>query len=97
MERSKMLILYSSGPACSRCHQIQQRLAASGITYMIADLTSPKIIAELRTEGIFSLEAPILHKRIAIGGISRDEWYLAGDLFQGDVMDENKLARILEA
>lgn len=85
-----MITLYET-PNCHRCRQLEKWLAASGKTYMIADMTSAKIIAELRTEGQFSLEAPILRKQAP----GKDAWYLASDLFRGDVLDEDKLASII--
>jgi len=62
---------------------------------MLADMTSAKIMAELRTENIFVLEGPILHKRIAIGGITRDDWYVAEQLFPGGKLDEELLREII--
>ncbi|MCK9570227.1 hypothetical protein M0R72_14880 [Candidatus Pacearchaeota archaeon] len=58
---------------------------------MIADLSSQKIIAELRTEGQFSLEAPILRKQSP----GKDDWYLAGQLFKDGKLDEDLLRRII--
>jgi len=58
---------------------------------MIADFSSPKIIAELRTEGQFSLEAPILRKQSP----DQDDWYLAGQLFPNGKLDEDLLRRII--
>lgn len=87
-----MIQVYSA-PSCPRCRQLEKWLAASGKTYMIADMTSAKIIAELRTEGQFSLEAPILRKQAP----GKDEWFLASDLFEGDMLDEGKLVEIIGA
>jgi len=87
-----MIQVYST-PSCPRCRQLEKWLAASGKAYMVNDMSSPKIITELRTEGIFSLESPILRKT----GPNQDDWYLASDLFQGDMLDEGKLAEIVGA
>jgi hypothetical protein len=59
---------------------------------MVADLSSPKIIAELRTEEQFSLEAPILRKQSP----DQDDWYLAGQLFKDGKLDEGLLRRICQ-
>jgi len=85
-----MIQVYST-PSCPRCRQLEKWLAASGKAYMVNDMSSAKIIAELRTEGQFSLEAPILRKQAP----GKDEWFLASDLFQGDMLDESKLAGII--
>lgn len=90
-----MITIFTTGPQCPRCEELRKWLAKHVGTFMVADMTSAKIMAELRTENIFVLEGPILHKRIAIGGISRDDWYLVEQLFPGGKMDEGLLKEII--
>lgn len=81
-----MITLYET-PNCPRCKQIAAWLDKHVPAYAIADLIRPHVLAELRTEGIFSMEAPIVR--------NGDAFYLASDLFPGDVLDEGKLAEII--
>lgn len=92
---ASMITIYTTGPECARCEQLRKWLGNHLGTFIVADMTSPKILAELRTEGIFSLESPILRNRIAIGGISREDWYLAGQLFPDGKLDVELMRTIV--
>lgn len=83
-----MITIYTTGPSCPRCEQLHKWLGKNmRSALMIADLTSPKIIAELRCEDVHVMEGPILRKG--------NDWYLAEDLFPGGKLDEVLMRRIV--
>jgi len=86
-----LITIYTAGASCYRCEQLREWLAASGKTYMTADMTSSTMLAELRTENIFATEAPILRKQSP----NQDDWYLAGQLFPDGNLDVELMRKIV--
>ena len=83
----KQAILYSV-PDCPRCHQVAVWLLAHGIVFQNRNLANSNVLTDLRLDGEFSLQAPILK----IGGI----YHPSGWLFDGDRLREEKLQKALE-
>jgi len=86
-----MITIYSAGPECARCKELHRWLGANLGCFIVADMTKASILAELRTEGIFSMESPILRKTSP----NQDDWYVAGQLFPDGKMNENLLWEIV--
>ncbi len=81
-----MLTLYETDN-CPRCKQIATWLDRNVAAYAIADLIRPHVLAELRTNECFSMEAPIVRQG--------DTFYQAGQLFPDGKLDEELLRRIV--
>lgn len=60
---------------CPRCQELKAALTSAAIRFEDADLADPANLAELRTEGVFTLEAPVLR----VGNI----FHTVNDLFAG--------------
>jgi glutaredoxin len=45
---------------CPHCEELEEFLDNYDVPYEVADLASPETLAELRSQGIFAMEAPII-------------------------------------
>jgi glutaredoxin len=72
---------------CPRCVRLKKVLGEHNVPYSEADMTSPESLTELRINGVFTNEAPVLQ----IG-----ETFLAGeDLFRGNDVNLDALADLI--
>jgi glutaredoxin len=71
---------------CPNCLQLKQALTDLEIDYDEMDMQSAEGITELRVNGCFAMEAPVL----MIG----DNFYETNDLFSNGKVDEKKLQEI---
>ena len=53
------VILYKTDK-CHRCYELQGFLIENRIPFLTKDLQDPAVLTDLRTEGIFCMEAPML-------------------------------------
>jgi hypothetical protein len=54
-----MIIVYSL-PCCPRCEEIKGKLDACGYEYKEEDMSSAESLTELRSNGCFAMEAPVV-------------------------------------
>jgi len=65
---------------CPRCEILKEFLLNRQITYTIVDMSSAKALTELRMNGVFVQEAPVLQ--------SGKKFLTSKDLFTGDQVNE---------
>lgn len=81
------IIVYTT-QTCPRCIRLKKALGENNISYSEADMSTPESLTELRVNGIFTNEAPVLQI---------DENFLTGeDLFRGDEVNMDALADIIQ-
>ena len=76
------IIIYTTA-SCPKCHTLKTHLTEQGIDYTEMDLTNPAILTEIRLQGYFGLEAPVLQ----VGS----RFYGPGELFDGDCLNKEKI------
>jgi glutaredoxin len=76
-----MRVVVYTTEVCPKCRRLKNFLNASGIDYEVKDMQSPEGLTELRFNGVFALEAPVLQ----IG----EEFFTSVQLFKGTVLQEN--------
>jgi glutaredoxin len=54
-----MIIVYSL-PCCPHCEEIKAKLVACGYEYREEDMSSAESLTELRSNGCFAMEAPVV-------------------------------------
>ena len=70
-------------PSCTRCESLKEELHKRGIDFIVAEMDSAESITEMRIEGCFAMEAPVL----AI--VENDEWkfFYGDELFPGGKLE----------
>lgn len=86
MPKSLQLIVYTLDH-CPNCELLKGFLKKSGLTYSERDLSSAESLTELRINGVFVNEAPVLQKR--------DDFYTSADLFPAGKLDTEHLSRLI--
>ena len=86
MPKSLQLIVYTLDH-CPNCELLKGFLKKSGLTYSERDLSSAESLTELRINGVFVNEAPVLQKR--------DDFYTSADLFPAGKLDTDHLSRLI--
>ncbi len=71
---------------CPKCQRLKTFLQAQGIPFKTFDMQSPEGLAELRFNGCFALEAPVLQ----IG----EEFYTTSQIFQGNELSDTIIQRL---
>jgi hypothetical protein len=66
---------------------LKDSLKKSGYTFSERDLSTAEALTELRVNGVFVNEAPVLQRG--------DDFYTTADLFPGGMLDDKKLGSIL--
>ncbi len=80
------IIVYTT-QTCPRCVRLKRLLGENNVAYTEADMSTPEAQTELRINGVFTNEAPVLQI---------DETFLKGDdLFRGDDVNTDALGDIL--
>ena len=71
---------------CPRCEILKDFLSAHQIPYAVADMPSAKALTELRVNGIFVQEAPVLQ----VG----KKFLTSRELFSGDTVNEEPILQL---
>lgn len=72
---------------CPNCELLKGFLKKGGFNYSERDLSSAESLTELRINGVFVNEAPVLQKQ--------DDFYTSADLFPAGKLDTGHLVRII--
>lgn len=86
MSNNPQLIVYSL-EHCPNCELLKGFLKKGGISYDERDLSSAESLTELRVNGVFVNEAPVLQ--------SNDDFYTSADLFPAGKLDAEHLSQLL--
>jgi len=86
MTKPVELIVYSL-PTCPHCEMLKKAIKKGGFTYSERDLSTAEALTELRVNGVFVNEAPVLQRG--------EEFYTTAELFPTGDLNEKKLAEIL--
>jgi len=80
------IVVYTT-QTCPRCVRLKKVLEENNVSYREADMSTPESLTELRVNGVFTNEAPVLQI---------DETFLTGDdLFRGNDVNTDALVDIL--
>lgn len=72
---------------CPNCEILKEFLASRGVSFVECDMASAEGLTELRMNGVFVQEAPVLQKG--------DAFYTSGDLFAGGTFREDLIADLI--
>ena len=86
MLKSPQLIVYTLDH-CPNCELLKGFLKKGGFNYSERDLSLAESLTELRMNGVFVNEAPVLQKQ--------DDFYTSADLFPAGKLDTGNLSRII--
>lgn len=86
MPKKPQLIVYTLDH-CPNCELLKGFLKKGGFNYSERDLSSAESLTELRINGVFVNEAPVLQKQ--------DDFYTSADLFPAGKLDTGHLVRII--
>ena len=86
MPKSPQLIVYTL-EHCPNCELLKDFLKKNGLKYSERDLSSAESLTELRVNGVFVNEAPVLQKS--------DDFFTSADLFPTGKMDAEHLSRLI--
>ena len=86
MPKSLQLIVYTL-EHCPNCDLLKGFLKKNGLKYSERDLSSAESLTELRVNGVFVNEAPVLRKA--------EDFYTSADLFPAGKLDTEHLSRLL--
>lgn len=86
MPENPELIVYTL-ELCPHCDLLKGFLKKTGRRYAERDLSTPESLTELRVNGVFVNEAPVLQK----GG----DFYTSSDLFPSGKLDEKHVTALL--
>jgi glutaredoxin len=84
--KNPQLIVYTL-EHCPNCELLKGFLKKGGYTYSERDLSSAESLTELRINGVFVNEAPVLQKN--------DDFYTSPDLFPAGKLDAEHLSQLL--
>jgi glutaredoxin len=84
--KGPQLIVYTL-EHCPNCELLKGFLKKSGLKYSERDLSSAESLTELRINGVFVNEAPVLQKQ--------DDFFTSADLFPAGKLDEGHLAQLI--
>ena len=86
MPNNPELIVYSL-ELCPNCDLLKGFLKKKGHKYSERDLSSAESLTELRVNGVFVNEAPVLQKG--------EDFYTSADLFPAGKLDEKHIAQLI--
>jgi glutaredoxin len=84
--KSPQLIVYTL-EHCPNCELLKGFLKKSGLKYSERDLSTAESLTELRVNGVFVNEAPVLQKS--------EDFFTSADLFPAGKLDTENLTRLL--
>jgi len=80
------LIVYSL-EFCPHCEELKDLLKKSNFAFYERDLSTAESLTELRVNGVFVNEAPVLQRG--------DDFYTSDDLFPSGTLDSGKIMKIV--
>ncbi len=83
---SPQLIVYTL-EHCPNCELLKSFLKARGYPYAERDLSSAESLTELRVNGVFVNEAPVLQKS--------EDFFTSADLFPSGKLDNEHLSKLI--
>ena len=86
MTKPVELIVYTL-ETCPHCEMLKKAIKKGGYKYSERDLSTAEALTELRVNGVFVNEAPVLQRG--------EEFYTTADLFPTGMLDDKKLGSIL--
>ena len=84
--KNPQLIVYTL-EHCPNCDLLKGYLKKSGRTFLERDLSTAESLTELRLNGVFVSEAPVLQKS--------DDFYTSADLFPAGKLDGEHLSKLI--
>jgi glutaredoxin len=87
MADNQKLIVYTL-EYCPNCESLKEYLESNGIVFSTKDMASAESLTELRVNGIFVNEAPVLRS----GG----EFLAPRDLFRAGILNEERVRHLIE-
>jgi len=73
---------------CPRCKMLKRFLSEMGVEFTEESLEQPETVAELRINGVFVMEAPVLQVD--------DTYYTSEELFEDETLNEQLVRQALE-
>jgi len=86
MPKSPQLIVYTL-EHCPNCELLKGFLKKNGLKYSERDLSSAESLTELRLNGVFVNEAPVLQKD--------EDFYTSTDIFLSGKLDAEHVSRLI--
>lgn len=86
MPKSPQLIVYTL-EHCPNCELLKGFLKKNGLKYSERDLSSAESLTELRLNGVFVNEAPVLQKD--------EDFYTTTDIFSSGKLDAEHVSRLI--
>ena len=86
MPENSQLIVYTL-EFCPNCELLKGFLKKNGHTYAERDLSTAESLTELRVNGVFVNEAPVLQMG--------EDFFTSADLFPGNKLDEKHLSTLI--
>jgi glutaredoxin len=86
MSKKSQLIVYTL-EYCPNCDSLKGFLTTGGYTYIERDLSTAESLTELRMNGVFVKEAPVLQKDF--------DFYTSADLFPAGKLDGEHLSALI--
>jgi Glutaredoxin and related proteins len=74
-----MLTIYTTD-VCPKCKRLKDFLQDQGISFQVIDMQSPEGQTELKFNGVFTLEAPVMQ--------IQDKFYTSRQLFKGNELSQ---------
>ena len=85
MPNTTQLIVYTL-ENCPHCELLKDFLKKAGYPYAVRDLSTAESLTELRINGVFVSEAPVLQ--------INDDFYTSADLFPGGKLNGEQITKI---
>ncbi len=86
MPENPQLIIYTL-EHCPNCELLKTHLKKSGYKFAERDLSSAESLTELRVNGVFVNEAPVLQKS--------EDFFTSADLFPAGRMDADRISHLI--
>lgn len=86
MPTDPLLIVYTL-EHCPNCELLKGYLKKSGFPYAERDLSTAESLTELRMNGVFVNEAPVLQKQ--------EDFFTSADLFPAGKLDGDHISRLI--
>lgn len=87
MDKNEQLIVYTL-EFCPNCELLKEYLTRRGIPYLVRDLSTAESMTELRVNGVFVNEAPVLQKD--------EEFLTSEELFSSGAVQEEEVQKLIE-
>jgi glutaredoxin len=87
MLKPVQLIVYTL-ESCPHCEHLKDFLKKSGYAFSERDMSTAESLTELRMNGVFTIEAPVLQKD--------NDFYTCADLFPSGTLNSEQVRTILK-